>query len=158
LELTSVQREDADDLHVLFGDPLTHTIGAGALSHVDHTAGWIDRRLALQREHGLRYYVARHRSDGELVAACGLLLTRASAAEPEIGWEVHHPFRRQGLATEIASRVLQECDRFGLQRVWATIRPSNAASLTVAARVGFRRDRMEHDQKGELMYLLRQIR
>ncbi len=155
LELTAVRPEDADDLHVLFGDPLTHTIGSGALPDVGDTAAWVARRIAIEREHGLRYYVARLRSDGTLVAACGLLLTRASVAEPEVGWEVHQPVRRRGLGTEIAHCVLQECDRIRLRRVWATIRPRNEASLAIAARLGFRRDRLEHDEKGELVYLLR---
>ncbi|NEC03775.1 GNAT family N-acetyltransferase [Streptomyces sp. SID7909] len=62
----------------------------------------------------------------------------------------------RGLAAEAARAVLAECDAVGIPRVWATIRPRNAASLTVAARLGLAHAHTRTDERGKLLYLSRQ--
>ena len=51
---------------------------------------------------------------------------------------------------------------FGLEemreRLWATVRPWNAASFRVLEKVGFVRDHVVDDDQGELVYLRRELR
>jgi RimJ/RimL family protein N-acetyltransferase len=61
----------------------------------------------------------------------------------------------RGYACEAAAAVISECARVHVARVWATVRPSNAASLRVLARVGMQLNRIEHDDRGSLHYLSR---
>lgn len=43
----------------------------------------------------------------------------------------------------------------GLRRIWATVRPSNTASLRVLDRIGMTLHRHGEDGKGALLYLSR---
>ena len=47
-----------------------------------------------------------------------------------------------------------EAHRAGFPRIWATVRPWNAASLRALKRVGFREVRVEHDERGALVFLV----
>jgi RimJ/RimL family protein N-acetyltransferase len=43
----------------------------------------------------------------------------------------------------------------GRRRIWSTVRPWNAPSLRVLDKLGFRRERVEVDERGEIVYLAR---
>jgi ribosomal-protein-alanine N-acetyltransferase len=80
-----------------------------------------------------------------------MLRGRTSYAEPEIGYMIRKTRQGQGLATEAASAVLDECRATGIQRVWTTVRPQNTASRHIAQRLGMRAERTEHDDRGTLI-------
>jgi ribosomal-protein-alanine N-acetyltransferase len=65
---------------------------------------------------------------------------------------VQQSFRGRGFATEAATAVVNECRLAGIGRVWASIRPHNLASRRIAAQLGMRVDRTEHDERGELLF------
>jgi RimJ/RimL family protein N-acetyltransferase len=44
----------------------------------------------------------------------------------------------------------------GRRRLWATVRTWNSASFRVLDKLGFRRDHVVSDERGELVYLVRQ--
>lgn len=153
LELRCFQPSDAPELHEIFSDPMTHTIGAGAFTSLTETQTWIERRVRAFEDRGLAWYALRLRDSGVLVGNCGAFVGRTGSLEPELGYEVRLGYRGQGLASEAARAVLDECFASGFARVWATVRPHNRASLRIAARLGLVREFSRVDERGELLYL-----
>ncbi|MFE9644677.1 GNAT family N-acetyltransferase [Streptomyces sp. NPDC006365] len=152
LQLRCFRPEDTAELHEIFSDPQTHTIGSGPLTAVAQTADWIERRMRAMQG-GLAWYGLRLRDSDLLVGTCGVFAGRTGAVEPEIGYEVRASHQGRGLAGEAAQAVLEECFSAGIHRVWATIRPANAASLQIAARLGMVMQYARADERGELLYL-----
>lgn len=144
--------EDADELHEIFADPLSHTVGGGPFTDIAQTRRWIDNRGEAHRRHGLVWYALHEAETGLLVGNCGLLTGRTGPAEPEIGYLVRRPCRGRGYATEAATAVVEECAAAGFGRVWASIRPHNTASRRIVERLGLRLDRIAHDERGELLF------
>jgi [ribosomal protein S5]-alanine N-acetyltransferase len=97
---------DAAELHQIFSDPETHTIGDGPFTALAQTTAWITRRIETERQLGLLWYAVRDRVTGHIVGNCGLFAGRASSAEPEIGYEIRWSRQGQGLASEAARAVL----------------------------------------------------
>jgi [ribosomal protein S5]-alanine N-acetyltransferase len=131
LDLSAFQPDDAEELHEIFSDPHTHTIGSGPFRDLRETENWISRRQASQHELGLCWYALRERTTGHLIGNCGILVGRTGPIEPEIGYEIRNDSQRRGYATEAATAVIAECARIGLPSIWATVRPANTASLHV---------------------------
>ncbi len=152
LQLTPFALSDAPDLHVLFSDPLTHTIGSGPFTSIAQTEQWIRNRMDAQRDHGLCWYALRSRESNRLIGNCGMLRGRTAYAEPEIGYLIDTSDRGQGFATEAAQAVLRECAESGITRVWASIRPHNTPSRRIVEHLGLRVDRTEHDDRGDLLF------
>lgn len=94
LELRPFRPEDASELHEIFSDPETHTIGGGPLASLAETAAWISRRAEAERQHGLLWYAVRDRDGSRLLGNCGLFAGRTGSAGPEIGYEIRRS--RQG--------------------------------------------------------------
>lgn len=151
LRLRVLSLDDAVDLHVIFSDPATHTIGDGPFTDVQMTREWLGRRQQRREQHGVTWYSVRL-PDDTMVGASGLSFGR-TGPEPEFGFEIDHRFQRRGHGKAVATAVVAEAHRAGFARVWATVRPWNEPSLRALARVGFARDRVEPDQKGDLIYL-----
>lgn len=155
LELRPFRPEDAAELHEIFSDPDTHTIGDGPFTSLAQTAAWISRRADTERQYGLLWYAVRDRVTGRLLGNCGLFAGRTGSAEPEIGYEIRRSFQGQGLASDAARAVLDDALASGIGRVWATIRPHNTASLHVAAKIGMTPRHTTPDSRGPLIYLAR---
>jgi RimJ/RimL family protein N-acetyltransferase len=155
LELRPFRPEDAAELHEIFSDPETHTIGQGPFTSLDETAAWISRRAETEGQHGLLWYAACDRAGGRILGNCGLFVGRTGSAEPEIGYEIRRSCQGRGLATEAAGAVLDDALASGISRVWATIRPRNTASLRVAAKIGMTPRYTRPDSRGPLVYLAR---
>lgn len=154
LTLEAFRVEDTFELHEIFSDPETYTIGRGPFSHVDETRAWIERRIATYRDLGYCWYGVRLTSTGRLLGNCGLFVGRTGVAEPEIGYMIRRDSQGQGYASEAAAAVMSECARVRLPRVWATVRPSNVTSIRVLSRIGMRLSYTDHDDKGSLHYFV----
>lgn len=144
--------DDAEELHALFSDPETNTIGSGPFTVLSQTHQWIQHRIAAQNDHHLCWYALHARDTGHLIGNCGMLRGRASYTEPEIGYMIHKKHQGQGLASEAATAVLKECRASGIRRVWASIRPHNTASRRIVERLGMHAERIEHDERGALIF------
>jgi ribosomal-protein-alanine N-acetyltransferase len=158
LKLDAFTAGDAVELHDLFADPKTHTIGSGHFIAIEQTERWIANRVAAQRDHGLCWYGLRCSETGLLIGNCGMLKGRTTFEEPEIGYEIRASHRGRGYATEAAVTVLQQCRAAGLNRVWASIRPHNIASRRIITRLGMHLDRTESDERGELLFYVIDLR
>ncbi|MCM4085128.1 GNAT family N-acetyltransferase [Paractinoplanes hotanensis] len=152
LALSAFTEDDAAELHELFADPRTHTIGSGPFTAFAQTSRWIANRMATQRDHGLCWYALRRIDTGQLIGNCGLFAGRTGYAEPEIGYLIAEGHRGVGYAAEATAAVLRHCHAVGLWRVWAGIRPRNTASRRVAETAGMSFDHVEVDERGELMF------
>ncbi|WP_170208569.1 GNAT family N-acetyltransferase [Micromonospora pisi] len=155
LELRPFRVADADELHTIFSDPETHTIGDGPFTSTEQTRAWIRRRVQVAEETGLLWYAVRARPNGDLLGNCGLFFGRIGQIEPEIGYEIRHSHQGQGFAREAAQAVLDEGLAAAVPRVWATIRPYNVASLRIAAKIGMSERYTKVDARGPLIYLAR---
>jgi ribosomal-protein-alanine N-acetyltransferase len=146
---------DVDDLHAMFADPLTNTIGNGPFTAIDQTREWIAGRERARAEYGYCWYGIRERTGRELLLGnCGIFVGRTGPREPEIGYMVAAARRGEGIAHEAAAVVLSEA-LAGVPRVWATIRPHNTVSLHIAGELGFVQRRIENDERGPLVFLAR---
>jgi [ribosomal protein S5]-alanine N-acetyltransferase len=152
LRLRQFGPADVDELHELFSDPLTHTIGSGPFTSISQTQQWIRNRTAAMQEHGLCWYGLRERETDRLIGNCGMLKGRTTYAEPEIGYMIRKTHQGNGLASEAAAAVIEECRAAGIARVWASIRPYNTASCRIAEHLGMRVDRTEQDDRGALTF------
>ncbi|MBW6440033.1 GNAT family N-acetyltransferase [Actinoplanes hulinensis] len=151
LALNTFTEDDAAELHELFADPRTHTTGSGPFTALAQTTRWIANRVATQRDHGLCWYALRRTDTDQLIGNCGLFPGRTGYAEPEIGYLIAEEHRGLGYAAEAVAAVLRHCRAAGLRRVWASIRPRNAASLRVAESAGMGLDHVETDERGDLL-------
>jgi len=107
------------------------------------------------RQTGIGFLAIRRRAEGDAIGYCGLLIGRASFDEPELAYELLRRAHGHGYATEAAGAVLAAAFATGRRRIWATVRPWNAPSLRVLDKLGFRRDHLEADERGDIVYLVR---
>ena len=155
LTLRVLSLDDLDDLHGIFSDAATHTIGDGPVKSIEETSDWLRRRDERRKQHGVAWY-AICRADGTLVGNAGLFIGR-TGPHPEFGFEVRHADQGQGYGGAAEAAVVDEAHRAGFPEVWATVREWNASSLHALARVGFERNRVENDKQGALLYLVHRL-
>ncbi|MFY9820065.1 MAG: GNAT family N-acetyltransferase [Thermoanaerobaculia bacterium] len=89
---------------------------------------WIERQLDRYERHGHGLWLVEDRVTGEPRGQVGLLIQEVDGVEePEIGYLIHHPFWRQGLAAEAALATRSWAfGTLGLPRVISLIRPGNS--------------------------------
>ena len=101
---------------------------------------WIARQQARYARDGFGYWLVVEQATGQPIGQAGLLAPEVdNRAETALGYILHRPFWSQGFATEAAVACLDYAfTTLGLARVIAPIRPENAPSRAVAARLGLR--------------------
>ncbi len=111
----------------------------------------------LQSTHGVVPSVVVRKSDGEVLGYCGLVIGRSTVEEPELAYELFERFHGCGYATEAAVAVVAAASRTGRTRLWSTVRAWNTPSLRVLDKLGFRRDRSTWDDRGEIVWNVREL-
>jgi len=99
---------------------------------------FIDRMRRAYRDDGCGLWLVVDRESGEPLGRVGLVRQQVNGADEfEIGYMIHRPFWRRGLATEaaLAVRDYAFAER-KLSRVVSLIRPENIASQGVARKLG----------------------
>jgi RimJ/RimL family protein N-acetyltransferase len=104
---------------------------------------------------GIGLLTIRRRAEGDAIGYCGLVIGRSSLDEPELAYELLRRAHGHGYATEAAEAVLAAAFATGRRRIWSTVRSWNAPSLRVLDKLGFRRDHLETDERGDIVYLVR---
>jgi RimJ/RimL family protein N-acetyltransferase len=143
LILREFRREDLDSQHAIVGDPaVMDQVGVTALGREE---AW--RRAAssvgMWPLMGFGGWVVLRKSDQRQVGIVTLFTAwRALEPEfgdqPEMGWIFATEVHGQGIAGEACRAVLDWADRaLDPTPIWAIISPGNAASRTLAARLGF---------------------
>jgi RimJ/RimL family protein N-acetyltransferase len=108
-------------------------------------------------QNGISLLAIRRRDQGSFVGYCGLIVGRSTISEPEIAYELLPKMRGFGYATEAAAAVVEAARATGRNRLWATIRAWNTPSFRVADKLGFHRHHSTTDDKGEVVWMSRQL-
>lgn len=99
---------------------------------------WIQRQIARYSSHGHGLWLVSEKETNQLVGQVGLAPHVVDGVEePEVGYLIHRPFWRRGLASEAAAGVRDYA--FGVlakPRVISLIRPENMPSQGVARKIG----------------------
>lgn len=117
----------------------------------------IEDQRAASATTGISLLAVIRRDVGDFIGYCGLTVGRASVDEPEIAYELFRRVHGEGYATEAASAVLGAAIATGRKRLWSTVRPWNAPSFRVLEKLGFKRDHVSTDDRGELVWLTRAL-
>ena len=111
----------------------------------------------LTLETGIGALAICRRAEGDVIGYCALIVGRCSVDEPEIAYELLRRFHGRGYATEAAQALVVAAAATGRRRLWSTVGAWNAPSLRVLEKVGFRRDHSVTDDRGEVVYLVRDL-
>ncbi len=128
---------DADELHAICGDRRTmRYVGDGMTLSPRRCAEWIDESLVDYATRGYGASALYVQGESSMAGYCGIVAARRRA-DPEIIYALRPRFWAQGLASELVPALLEfgfgPC---GLDRLVATIRPENHASLRVVEKAG----------------------
>lgn len=129
----------------------------GGMPSIRHNRQMIEDERAASVRTGIALLPVVRRDAGDFIGYCGLTVGRASVDEPEIAYELFRRAHGQGYATEAASAVLDAAIATGRKRLWSTVRPWNAPSFRVLDKLGFERDHVSTDDRGELVWLTRSL-
>lgn len=108
-------------------------------------------------ENGISLLTIRRRDEGDFIGYCGLIIGRSTLEEPEIAYELFRNVHRKGYATEAASAVLEAAIATGRHRLWSTVRAWNIASFRVLEKIGFERHHSTWDERGEIVWNVRNL-
>lgn len=97
------------------------------------------------------------RAEGDAIGYCALIVGRTSLDEPEIAYELLQRFHGHGYATEAAEALVAAAAATGRHRLWSTVGAWNAASLRVLEKIGFHRDHTVTGDRGEIVYMVRDL-
>jgi ribosomal-protein-alanine N-acetyltransferase len=141
LSLREMTRDDLDFVAAMLADPEVTRYYPRCYDRIE-AAAWIDRQVERYRAHGRGLWLVVDRGSGEPVGQVGLIPPRlADVPEDEIGYLIHRPYWRRGLASEAAAGVRDYAFvTLGRSRVVSLIRPENVPSQGVALRIGMVRE------------------
>ena len=108
-------------------------------------------------ETGIGALAICRREEGDVIGYCALVVGRATFDEPELAYELLRRFHGHGYATEAARALVDAAAATGRHRLWSTVRPWNTASLRVLDKLGFRTDHTTTDERGEVVWLMRDL-
>jgi RimJ/RimL family protein N-acetyltransferase len=98
---------------------------------------WIENQQERYAKDGYGYWLALDKATGEVIGQAGLVRQVVDGvSEAGLGYIIHHPYWRRGLATEAAAASVKYAFEIGKRRVIALIRPENEPSCGVAERLG----------------------
>jgi len=142
LQLREMDFADLDFLADMLADPEVMRYFPKTQSR-DEAREWLDRQLGRYAQYGHAWWLVLDRATGERVGQVGLIMQEVDDAfEPEIGYMIHRPFWRRGLATEAALGVRSHAfKQRNLPRVISLIRPENEPSQGVARKLGMNVER-----------------
>lgn len=144
LRLRAHRRDDLPALTALWSDPDVVRYIGGRPATAQEAWFRLLRYRGLWPLLGFGYWAITRAGDGQYLGDIGLALFRRGIGDafdsvPEMGWALDPQAAGQGLATEAGRAVLAWADRdLPDPATVCMIDPGNAASIRVAARLGFR--------------------
>ena len=130
---------DLDFIASLLADPEVMRFFPKTYSR-EEAAAWVRRQQERYARDGYGYWLALEKATGAPVGQAGLIALEVDGApELGIGYIIGGSYWRRGLATEAAAACRDHAfARLGKARVITLIRPENAPSLGVAAKLDMR--------------------
>lgn len=137
LQLREMIESDLDFLAAMLGDPEVMRFYPKPLTR-EEAREWLERQWSRYAEYGHGGWLALDRANGESVGQISLVMQEVDGVmEPEIGYILHRPFWRRGLATEGALAVKRHAfEERGYDHVISLVRPVNIPSQGVARKLG----------------------
>jgi [ribosomal protein S5]-alanine N-acetyltransferase len=137
LFLREVTVSDLDFLATMMADPKVMRFYPKRYSR-EEVEAWIGRQQESYSKHGHGNWLVLDKATGEPVGRAGLTMQAVDRVEqPELGYMIHRPFWRQGLATEAAIAVRDYAFwKLNKPYVISLIRPENLPSQGVARKLG----------------------
>jgi ribosomal-protein-alanine N-acetyltransferase len=148
LSLRPLLDTDVDAVFGILNDEETTALVSWRQTSRESAAAWLSRRIDDQRQHGASMWGIELSDTKVLAGLCGFF--PRAVTRWELGYVVQARYWRRGLATEAASLAVEHALALG-REVFATIRPGNLGSRTVAERAGLRLAGHEYDVRGELL-------
>ena len=107
----------------------------------EETQEWLDRQYNRYNRDGYGYFAVILKESDRLIGQAGLMTNEIGGETVvEIGYIFDDAVWGQGYAIEAARACVDLAfDRFGLRRLYATIRPENMASVKLAEKLGMRK-------------------
>ena len=135
--------EDADALHIVWGDPeVMRYLPSDPSPLVSETAERVERHVTRFAETGYGLCAVVEREEGRVVGTCGLFPVEWVGPEVEVAYHLARDVWNRGYATEAAGAwVAAAFDQLELERVVALAYPANKASIRVMEKIGMRFDR-----------------
>jgi len=151
LRLQPWTESDADELRLL------HAERGNGTPTVERARDIIANQLASTAATGIALLPIRRRDEGDFIGYCGLIIGRSTVVEPEIAYELLRRAHGHGYATEAAGAALEAAIATGRNRLWSTVGTWNTPSFRVLEKLGFERDRVSADDRGEFVWLTRSL-
>lgn len=158
LILRGHRREDFEDCVGMWTDPgVTRFIG-GKPSSREEVWSRLLRYVGHWQVMGFGYWIAHEKGTGRFVGEIGFAdfkreLEPSFGDTPEMGWALNSGLHGQGYATEAVAGALAWADaHFAEPRTVCMIDPSNAPSLRVAEKVGFREFARAHYREPTILF------
>lgn len=142
LVLREMYRDDADHLLSMFQDPDVMTYYPG-LKNKEETEKWITWTRENYGKYGVGMWVVEEKGTGLFLGQCGIVLQKVEdAMEMEIGYM----FLKQHWGKGYASEAARACKKYGFQtmnvpKLISLIDPANERSVSVATRIGMKREK-----------------
>lgn len=146
LYIRPFRREDADELHEIFGDSrVMERIPGGPSPTLQETKGRLAKIIKHQEKNGFSLWALIDQEKGNLIGNCGLILVEGRGPDVELSYDIAYEFWGRGFATEAA----RECLRFGfenlkLDRIIALTYFDHIASRRVMEKIGMVYEKTGH--------------
>ncbi|GHV39820.1 hypothetical protein FACS189490_04020 [Clostridia bacterium] len=102
---------------------------------------WLNRQLTRYHKDGYGYFAVTLKGSDRLIGQAGLMKSEIDGVTvTEIGYVFDNEFWGRGYAIEAARACVELAfNRYGLDKLYATIRPENAASVKLAEKLDMRK-------------------
>jgi [ribosomal protein S5]-alanine N-acetyltransferase len=141
-------------LAVLHADERVMATMGGQTATPEESRAWLERNLAHGAEPGCGVFVFREQSTGRFVGRGAIRRIEIGGREEvEVGYAVAADSWGRGLATEMASALVDHAFAHGLADLVAYTEPGHAASRRVMKKAGFSYERdVEHHRRPQVLY------
>jgi ribosomal-protein-alanine N-acetyltransferase len=144
LRIRSFELADAAAMLEVFGDPQVRKFLPPFPDPTIESMGKsVERRMAMERDHGHGLWAVELRETGELIGDCGLMLVEGTGPEVELAYHYKRSAWNHGYGTEAATACLAHgFGPVGLEEIIAICFPENVGSWRVMEKAGMRYEGM----------------
>jgi RimJ/RimL family protein N-acetyltransferase len=149
-------RAHEGELAVLHADGRVMATMGGQTATPEESRAWLERNLKHAAEPGCGVFVFREQSTGRFVGRGAIRRIEIGGREEvEVGYAVAADLWGRGLATEMASALVDHASAHGLADLVAYTEPANVASRRVMEKAGFSYERdVDHQGRPQVLYRL----